>query len=549
MRQMIGASLGALVAGGAMAQPMSCEGLTAETLGLTGVTIAEAVAVPAGEESPAAQCRVRGSMDQRTGTDGTAYALSFELALPDDWNGGFVHQFNGGNDGTVVPATGRLSAGTGETPPLARGYAVVSSDAGHDGRAFPDAGLAGGARFGFDFEARRDYGYDAVPTLDPVARAAVEAFYGAPIRHAYGVGCSNGGRHGMVALERMPEAFDGVLIGAPGFNLPRAALQHALDVQVLSSVTGELSTGFPPEDLELVADGIRAACDALDGLEDGLVQHTAACQAEFDLATLECREGRNEPCLSSEQVDALLTIHAGPRGEDGSQLYADWAWDTGIEGQDWRMWKLESPIEPWGNLPIIAVMGAASLAQIFTVPPTEVAGDPDSLKAFLMDFDIAGRAGQIDATSEEFPESPMQVMTPPNSDDPTLAAFREAGGRALIYHGVSDPVFSVNDTTDWYERLDANNDGAAAEFVRYYPVPGMNHCDGGPAPDLFDLFGALTDWVEGGEAPGAVTVAARADNAEVPAALAGAERLLCPHPQVATYQGGDETSAASFTCE
>lgn len=547
--RMIGASVAALAAGGAAAEPMACDGLTAEALGLTGVTITEAAAVPAGEDSPAAQCRVRGVMDERTGADGASYALSFELALPEDWNGSFVHQFNGGNDGAVVPATGALGAGSGDTPPLARGYAVVSSDAGHSGRAFPDAGLAGGARFGLEFEARKDYGYDAVPTLDPVARAAVEAFYGEPIDHAYGVGCSNGGRHGMVALERMPEAFDGVLIGAPGFNLPRAAIQHALDVQALSSVTGELATGFPPEDLKLVADGVRAACDGLDGLEDGLVMHTAQCQATFEVETLQCGEGTNEPCLSAGQVDALRAIHAGPRGAGGEQLYADWAWDTGIEGFDWRMWKLESPIEPWGHLPIIAVMGAASLAQVFTVPPTEVAGDPESLKAFLLDFDIAGEAAKIDATSEAFPESAMDVMTPPSADDPTLAEFREAGGRALIYHGVSDPVFSVNDTIAWYEKLDANNGGRAAEFVGFYPVPGMNHCDGGPAPDLFDLFGALTAWVEHGESPGAITVAARTDNAEVPGALAGAERLLCPYPQVASYQGGDETAAASFVCE
>ena len=439
----------ALAAGGATAQPLACDGLTAQALGLQGATLTEVVALAAGEDnSPVAQCRVRGRTAERTGADGMTYAISFELALPDDWNGGYVHQFNGGNDGTVVPATGRLSSGTGETPPLARGYAVVSSDAGHDGKAFPDAGLAGGARFGLEFAARRDYGYSAVVTLDPLARAAVEAFYGAPVETAYGVGCSNGGRHAMVALERMPEAFDGVLIGAPGFNLPRAALQHALDVQALSSVNGDLRTGFPPEDLALVADGIRAACDALDELEDGLVQHTPACQTAFDIDSLQCEEGQNEPCLSPAQVEALRTVHAGPRGASGEQLYSDWVWDTGIEGADWRMWKLESPIEPWGNLPIIAVMGAASLAQIFTVPPTEVAGDPQSLEAFLLGFDIAAEAGKIDATSEAFPESPMQVMTPPSADDPTLAEFRAAGGKALLFHGVSDPVFSVKDTRD-----------------------------------------------------------------------------------------------------
>jgi len=538
----------ALLAGPALAEPMACEGLTEEALGLEGVTLTEVAAVPVGEESPVAQCRVRGVTAERTGADGKPYALRFELALPDDWNGGFVHQFNGGNDGDVEPATGGLDAGTGPASPLERGYAVVSSDAGHDGDANPHAGLAGGARFGFDFEARRMYGYGAVAMLDPIARAAVEAYYGTPIDHAYGIGCSNGGRHAMVAAARMPEAFDGLLIGAPGFNLPRAALQHALDVQSFQPLTGDLRTAFSRDDLALVADGIRRACDALDGIEDGLVADTGACQAAFDPGTLACTGEAGEGCLTAAQVAALETVHAGPKGADGAQLYSDWPWDTGIEGRNWRTWKLESPIPPWDNMPIIAVMGASSLAQIFTVPPTEVAGDPVALEAFLLDFDIAGQAGHIDATSPEFPESPMAVMSPPGSDDPDLAAFRDAGGRMILFHGVSDPVFSANDTARWYERLDANNGGGAEAFARYFPVPGMNHCDGGPTTDGFDLFAPLVAWVENGTAPEAAVASARADNAEVPEPLAGAERLLCPAPQVARYQGGDPKAAASFAC-
>ena len=236
-------------AGSAMSAPMDCAGLTAEALGLTDVTITGAAAVPAGEESPVAQCRVPGVTAERMGADGESYAIRFELALPDAWNSGFVHQFNGGNDGEVEPATGALDAGTGDRSPLARGYAVVSSDAGHRGDAHPEAGLAGGARFGFDFEARRDYGYGAVAELNPIATRAVEAYYGRPIERSYGVGCSNGGRHAMVAAARTPEAFDGLLVGAPSFNLPRAALQHALDAQSFQPITGDLRTAFSPEDL------------------------------------------------------------------------------------------------------------------------------------------------------------------------------------------------------------------------------------------------------------------------------------------------------------
>ncbi|WP_108260559.1 tannase/feruloyl esterase family alpha/beta hydrolase [Mangrovicoccus ximenensis] len=185
------------------AMAVDCGGLTADAPGPEGVRLTAAEPIAPGEESPVAICRVRGTMAERTGTDGHAYALNFELSLPEDWNGNYVHQFNGGNDGAVKPATGALKSGTGETSPLARGYAVVSSDAGHNGDAFPEAGLAGGAAFGADFGARRMYGYGAVALLDPVARQAVEAFYGRAIDQAYGIGCSNGGRHAMVAAARM----------------------------------------------------------------------------------------------------------------------------------------------------------------------------------------------------------------------------------------------------------------------------------------------------------------------------------------------------------
>lgn len=546
MKAMLYGSAILFVAGPALA--LTCDGLTPEALGLVGVTFTQVAALPAGEESPVAQCRIRGRMAERTGADGRAYALGFELALPEDWNGDFVHQFNGGNDGVVKPATGALESGTGAQSPLARGFAVISSDAGHDGSLFTDRGLAGGSAFGHDFEARQMYGYKAVALLQPVAESMVEAFYQRPIGHSYGIGCSNGGRHAMVAAARMPTAFDGLLIGAPGFNLPRAGLQHALDAQSFAAVSADIRDAFRPEDLRLVADRILAACDMLDGLKDGMVNDTAACQPVFDVTALQCVAGQNAACLSGAQVAALQAIHAGPRGQDRRQLYADWAWDPGIAGADWRFWKLQSTVPPWENMPIIAVMGASSLAQVFTVPPTEIGGAPAELLQFLLDFDLETQAGRIDATSDAFPESPMQVMAPPGADNPDLAAFRDAGGKMMIYHGVADPVFSVNDTSNWFARLNANNGGSAG-FARFYPVPGMNHCHGGPAADGFDLLTPLVEWVENGTEPVPVTATIRAGNDDAPEALHGATRPLCAFPGVARYKTGPAEAASSFACE
>lgn len=172
-------------------------------------------------------------------------------------------------------------------------------------------------------------------------------------------------------------------------------------------------------------------------------------------------------------------------------------------------------------------MGSSSLAQVFTTPPIEVAGDPDSLVDFLKGFDLQARAQEIYATTAEYPESAMEVMTPPGSDDPKLAEFKAAGGKFIVFHGVGDPVFSANATANWYDALNANNGGDAGDFVRYYPVSGMAHCSGGATLDQYDLF----------------------EKDEAPEALKTASRLLCPAPKVARYTGGDAASSDSFTCQ
>ena len=513
----------------------------------SGMTITESVAAEPSEQIPVAHCVIRGRIAARTGTDGHAYAVSFELRLPDDWSGRFAHQFNGGNDGAVVPALGRL----GELPPgdsaLARGFAVVSSDAGHDGAARTETGLAAGNVFGLDFEARKDYGYGAVAKLHPVAIALTEAYYGEPVRFVYGMGTSNGGRHALIAASRMPEAFDGLLAGYPGFHLPRAAIQHAWDAQAFRSVGTSLADAFSRAELDVVATHVRDACDALDGLADGLIFDVEGCQARFDPRSMICEGPRTADCLPESKANALIRILGGPRNSAGEQLYSEWAWDTGIASGNWRTWKLESAVPPWNKQPIIAIMGAGSLAQVFTTPPTPVLGDPASLEQFLLDFDFDRDAPKIDATSAEFPESAMELMTPPDSDHPTLAGLERAGGKLIVFHGVSDPVFSFLDTVAWYEKLIDNNPNAT-RFVRLYAVPGMPHGPGGVAPDRFDALSALVEWVEQDRAPGSLVASVREDNESAASQLRGASRKLCPWPSFARYSGGDPRSAEAFDC-
>lgn len=532
----------------ALADPLACANLSAADFGVADVRLSASEAVAANTEFGVAHCRLTGITGEYTGVDGKAYGIDFELRLPDEWNGRFVHQFNGGNDGAVVPAVGRLLGGDDSDTALSRGYAVVSSNAGHRGDANPDAGLAGGARFGFDAQARRDYGYQAVATLNPLAESMVEAYYDAPIEYRYGVGGSNGGRHAMVAASRLPDVFDGLLAGYPGFNLPKAAIQHAWDVQAFYAVNGDLRTAFSREDLNRVALNVLAQCDNLDGLTDNWVADVDACQRKYNPDWLQCSPGQVRGCLSAAQVTALKTVHRGPHNSAGEPLYSDWAWDSGIGSGDWRFWKLESPIPPWNQKPLIAVMGSASLAQLFITPPTRVAGSPQALEDYLLAFDFDRDAELIHATSAQFPESAMEYMTPPGADNPELADFRDAGGKLIVFHGVSDPVFSVRDTTRWYQALDANNGNNAEAFARYYRVPGMPHGAGGPAPDDFDFFSALVDWVEHGEQPDAIVAGVSANHADGQAALGHVTRKLCPYPLVSRFDGSDASRASHFVC-
>ncbi|WP_205910491.1 tannase/feruloyl esterase family alpha/beta hydrolase [Rhizobium sp. FY34] len=513
-----------------------------------GVTLSEAVETAPTPEVPIDHCLVHGSTVPRQGIDGKTYAIRFELRLPKVWNGRFVHQFNGGNDGAVVPALGPTLGGNKADTALSRGYAVVSSDAGHDGKANPERGIAGSAAFGLDPQARRDYGYTAVQTLNPLAEALVENHYGKQIAYSYGMGSSNGGRHALMAATRLPDMFDGLLAGYPGFNLPKAAIQHAWDIQAWTKVNPDIAKAFSRDDMAVLAKGILAACDDLDGLADGIVADAQACQTAFKPQSVQCQTAGETGCLSESQVAALTRSVQGPRNAKGEQLYSEWVWDPGMASGNWRGWKLESGNEAWGKKPIIGVMGAASLAQVFTTPPTAVGGKPDDLQAFLLGFDFDRDAPKISAKDATFTEAATDFMIPPGSNNPDLKGFKAAGHKMIVFHGNADPVFSVLDTVNWYKKLDANNGGAAGDFVKLYRIAGMPHGGGGPYYDDFDFFSALVAWVEQSEAPKAVAAGVTAGNKEG-AGLTGTRFLYCLYPQVARFNGGTAKDETRFTCQ
>ncbi|MFO1195111.1 MAG: tannase/feruloyl esterase family alpha/beta hydrolase [Rhodoferax sp.] len=501
-----------------------------------------------GDRAVPAHCLVKGRMHERRGSDGRDYAIGFEMRLPVDWNGRFYYQGNGGLDGAVLPALGALGGGP-LTGALMQGFAVISADAGHSGPQTPF--------FGLEPQARLDYGYQAVQKLTPMAKELIRSAYGRAPDRSYIGGCSNGGRHAMVAAARLGDQYDGYLIGAPGYRLPYAALAQIWGAQQWAPLATpgatvknplnpngtlvDLASGFTPQERRTVAQGILERCDALDGVRDGMVQATQACQAAFRLQTdvPTCTGERNGSCLTPAQKSVVGAVFAGARTASGQPFYASFPYDPGVAGSNWANWKFIDAL----------VRDPLAIGTVFSVPPRPV--QP-------FEEDVTARLPLLTATDATYRESGAALMMPPGEADPAnLAALRARGARMLLYHGVADAIFSAEDTRQWVERLGRTGANPQRDFARYFPVPGMNHCSGGMATDQVDLLTPLVRWVEQGEAPQAIVATARGPghaggvNIELPADWSPRRtRPLCAYPTVATYRGtGSPEDAASFQCQ
>jgi len=528
----------------------TCESLASRLAGLPSTTITLATTVAAGTLSVAgapvpAHCRITGSAYPHVSpVDGKTYEIGFEMRLPLNWNGRFFHQGNGGIDGSVVVANAGFGGGA-LTTPLLQGFAVLSSNAGHNNST------QGGPAFGLDPQARLDYGYQAVGKLTPLAKQAIATAYGKGPDRSYFGGCSNGGRHTLVTAARYTQDYDGFLAGAPGYNLPLAALANIFGAQRYATVaTGDpatppgLETAFTVAERRVLADAVLARCDRLDGASDGLVQDTATCQRVFDLQrdVPTCAGARDGSCLSAAQKVALAPIFSGATLSNGRPFYAPFPFDAGIAGGGIPFWEFTAPL----------VLDSGAVGVIFKVPPSTaaLANGP----AFSLGLDIDTAYAQLFATDATYTEAAMSFMTPPNARN--MNAVRERGAKIIAYHGVSDPIFSVADTERWYRGIDRSSGGRADDFARLYRVPGMGHCSGGPATDQFDALTPLVKWVEQGIEPGALLAQARGTgnaggvNADVPAGWSPTRtRPLCPYPQVARYTGrGNVESAGSWRC-
>jgi hypothetical protein len=463
-------------------------------------------------------CRVRGTLSPRTGFGGRAFGIGFELRLPTEWNGRFLFQGGGGMDGVVSPAVGTVANST-KGPALQRGFAVVSTDAGHSGSPVD-------ASFGLDQQARVDYAYNALDKVTVEARRLLETYYGAAPRYSYMLGCSNGGRQALTIAQRMPLYYDGIVAGAPAMRFSGLAIGQVWNQQVVARIAPKdeqgrpiVSRAFSDADLRLVRDAVVKRCDARDGLADGMINDWRGC--DFDPAELTCRAGKADSCLAANQVEALRELYRGPLAPGGAHIYGPFTYDTGIASPAWRGIRLGSSDTGVSNAGD-ATLGGGQL-KLYQLTPPAIDYDP------LARYDLAEILRRVRFTA---------AMG--DADSPYLSTFA-ARGKLIVYNGLSDQGMATPVIADWYEMMVAATGEAGRDAVRLFAVPGMLHCGGGEATDQFEMLDAIMDWVERGKAPDRILATSRA--------LPGISRPLCPYPQVAEYVGGETSSADSFACK
>ncbi|MEO8313756.1 MAG: DUF6351 family protein [Pseudomonadota bacterium] len=444
-------------------------------------------------------CRVDGTIDKRIGRNNKPYAIGFALALPKNWNGRFYFQGGGGLNGAVNPPTGAQFAG--DASALAQGYAVVSTDTGHKGSNFDSTFLE-------DQEAALNFLYQANGKVTVVGKEIVTKHYGKAPEYSYFVGCSTGGREAMIMSQRYPGYFDGIVAGAPAMRTGYSNLGLRVASEALNAVAPKDAKGVPQTnqapsetDRKLVVDGAVAACDALDGMKDGLIFAPQSCK--FDPQVLACKGEKNASCLSPAQVKAVKTVMGEKKASDGRQIYPGYFYDTGIAN----------------------TRGLAGVLAGTMIPEGPAAAGP-------WDVDVAAaRANEARAWVGD------------SNGWTNLSSFQARGGKLIFFHGLSDPWFSSQDTIQYFEQM-ARDTGPTPvqDWSRLFLVPGMGHCSGGERTlDRFNMVDAIANWVEKKRAPEWIV----ATGTSVP----GTSRPLCPHPLHPQYNGsGDDKNAASYSC-
>ena len=450
-----------------------------------------------------AHCRVDGVINRRKGVDGQEFGIGFALALPENaaWNGDFMMQGGGGGNGIIAYPAGANYAG--DKPALSRGFAVASTDTGHKAKT-------GAFDFSFmrDQQAYLDFAFLANAEVAAVAKQIIGHYYPKPAAYSYFVGCSTGGREGMILSQRYPTVFNGIVSGDPAMRTGLSNLAIAQWIPVAYNQAAPKDASGKPQidkfltddDRKLFMDALMKQCDAKDGVADGMISDPLGC--DFDPTILACRPGQTDACIVPEKISAIKKAFAGPKNAYGTQVYPGFLYDAGIASK--------------GVVSGLLALGPSGLFGPYTTA-TELDVDKAALHA-------------------------SDPLVEPASTN--LSTFSLSGGKLIFFHGDSDPWFSPLDTLGYYQSLAATNGGAekVSEWSRMFLVPGMAHCGGGPALDHFDMLTAVVSWVEKGTAPDAVIATGQA--------FPGRSRPLCAYPKHAQYTGtGDSQDARNFQCQ
>ena len=512
----------ALMAFGSVADAATdCEGLAKLTL--QGVAIHIAQAVPAGSFTPPgnppianlpAFCRVAGVIRPTADSN-----IQFEVWMPDaGWNGKFQGIGNGGFAGSI--GFGAMATA------VIHGYATASTDTGHTG-GVTDATWALGHP-----EKVADFGYRAIHETAERSKAIMGAFYGHAPQRSYFSSCSNGGRQALMEAQRFPADYDGIIAGAPA-NFWTHLLSAALwDVQATML---DPASYIPADKIPAIESATLAACDARDGVKDGVIDDPSRCQ--FDASELLCKGPDSNACLTAPQVAALKKIYSGPQSSKGAQVFPGYSVGGEAGGGGWPAWIT-------GAGPGKALMYAFGTQFFTNMVYNNAAWD---WRTFTVDRDM-----------QTADEKLAPVM---NATDPDLKKFKARGGKLILYHGWSDAAIPPVNAIRYYEsvvtKMGAKN---TQPFVRLYMVPGMQHCGGGPGPYNFgqvsvplgdaqhDMDAALERWVEQGIAPDSI-IATKYKTGANPASGVVRTRPLCAYPEVAHWKGSGSTNdAANFEC-
>ena len=435
-------------------------------------------------------CRIAAKLKPTSDSD-----IKIEIWMPvSGWDGKFIGLGNGGWAGTISYAAMCVA--------LARGYAVASTNTGHDGTV-DDASFASGHP-----EKLIDFGYRAVHEMTAKAKAIITAYYGNAPKRSYWNGCSTGGRQALTEAQRFPSDFDGAIAGAPASPLTHLLTQA---LWIALAVHKDETSYIPPTKYPLIHDAVLEACDPLDGVKDGVLEDPTRCK--FDPKILECKGADGPGCLTPAQVEATRKIYTPATNPRTKQ-------------------QIFPPLEPGSELGWAIKAGPQPFPVAISYWRYAVFKDPNwDYKTFNFDGDVA--AG--DRISKDIIDA----------TDPDLKSFFGHGGKLLQYHGWSDPIISPRNSVNYYKSVLDTMGGASKvnESYRLFMVPGMEHCGWGDGPDEFDPLTALEQWVEKGKPPDRI-IASRIRDGKT-----DRTRPLCPYPQVATYKGAGSTDdAANFSC-